>query len=87
MGLNTSALLSMWLLARAGGPSRSSVVQALMNTHGWTSLRAWRHWRGYSKMEMARRLDVHPATYELVDDGSVDLGQWLLPAIEKLLQD
>lgn len=86
-GLNTSALLSMWLLARSSEPLRSTVVLALMRTHGWTSLRAWRHWRGYSKAHMARRLDVHPSTYELIEDGTVDLGPWLLPAVEKLLLD
>lgn len=84
--LSTSALLSMWVLARAGGPLRSAVVQSLMNTYGWTSLRAWRHWRGHSKAEVARRLDVHLPTYELIEDGTVELGPWLLPAVEKLLQ-
>ena len=86
-GLNTSALLSMWLLAGGCGSSRSSVVQALMKAHGWTSLRAWRHWRGYSRAQVARRLGVHPATYELIEDGTVELGPWLLPAVEKILID
>lgn len=86
-GLNTSALLSMWLLARSAGPLRCTVVRALMHAHGWTSLRAWRHWRGYSMQDMARRLNVHPTTYALIEDGTVDLGPWLLPAVEKVLLD
>lgn len=86
-GLSTSALLSMWLSARAAAPLHCSVVRALMRTHGWTSLRAWRHWRGYAADDMARRLNVHPATYALIEDGTVDLGPWLLPAVEKVLAD
>jgi DNA-binding XRE family transcriptional regulator len=85
-GLSTSALLSMWVLAQSD-EVHSPVVQGLMNTHGWTRLRAWRHWLGYSKTEMARRLDVHRPTYELIEDGTVELGPWLLPAIEQLLLD
>ncbi|MCZ8404617.1 helix-turn-helix domain-containing protein [Achromobacter xylosoxidans] len=86
-GLSTSALLSLWLRSRPPGPLRCSVVRALMSAHGWTSLRAWRHWRGHSKAEMARRLNIHLATYELIEDGTVDLGPWVLPAVEKILLD
>lgn len=86
-GLSTSALLSLWLRTRSPGPLRCSVVLALMSAHGWTSLRAWRHWRGYSKADIARRLNIHLATYELIEDGTVDLGPWLLPAVEKVLLD
>lgn len=36
---------------------------------------------------MANRLNVHLSTYELIEDGTVDLGPWLLPAVEKILLD
>lgn len=86
-GLSTSALLSMWVLAQSSESPHSPVVQGLMNTHGWTRLRAWRHRLGYSKTEMADRLDMRRPTYELVEDGTVELGPWLLPAVEQLLLD
>jgi len=85
--LNTSARLSLWVLARGERTEHSAAVQALMNAHGWTWLRAWRYWRGYSRTEIANRLGVHLATYELIEDGTVDLGRWLQPAVEMLLRD
>lgn len=85
--LNTSARLSMWILERGGQRAPSAVIQALMSAHGWTCLRAWRHWAGYSRAEVARRLGVHLASYELIEDGTVDLGCWLQPAVELLLLD
>lgn len=83
--LSASARLSLWALARGGDPLRSAVIRRLMMTHDWTSVRAWRHWRGYSKVEMARRMGVHLCTYEVIEEGKVDLGPWLLPAVEKVL--
>jgi DNA-binding XRE family transcriptional regulator len=83
--LNASARLSLWVLDRGGNPLRTAVVRHLMTTHGWTSVRAWRHWRRYSKAEMARRLGVHLCTYEVIEEGEVDLGPWLLPAVERAL--
>ncbi|MGE8449521.1 MAG: helix-turn-helix domain-containing protein, partial [Pseudomonadales bacterium] len=80
--LSASARLSLWVPARGGDPLRTTVIRRLMTTHGWTSLRAWRHWRGYTKAEMARRVGVHLYTYEVIEDGKVDLGPWLLPAVE-----
>ncbi|MFJ3464408.1 hypothetical protein [Achromobacter spanius] len=85
--LNTSARLSMWILERGEQRAPSAVIQALMKAHGWTCLRAWRHWGGYSRAEVARRLGVHLASYELIEDGTVDLGCWLQPAVELLLLD
>lgn len=85
--LNTSALLPRWGLARSGGPQASAVVLAIMKAHGSTSLRARRHWRRMSKTTMENRLNMQWSTYDLIEDGTVDLGPWLLPAVEKILLD
>lgn len=57
-----------------------------MVIHEWTAMRAWRHWRGYSKTEAARRLGVQVSTYELIEDGTVELGPFLQPTVESILK-
>lgn len=66
---------------------RPSEIEALMQHHRWTALRAWRHWTNKSKSEMASYLGMHTATYEYAEDGEVELGTWVLPALELACSD
>lgn len=84
--LSTSARLSLRLLAQRKSCPPPAKIQELMVIYDWTAMRAWRHWRGYSKTEAARRLGVQVSTYELIEDGTVELGPFLQPTVESALQ-
>jgi DNA-binding XRE family transcriptional regulator len=86
-GLNTSARLSLLIHVTANGTRWPEAINTLMKANGWTRFHAWRVWNGRSKSEMAARMGIHLATYDLIEDGSVDLGWWLQPAVEWLLSD
>ncbi|HCW20208.1 MAG TPA: hypothetical protein DHL02_20145 [Achromobacter sp.] len=83
--LSTSARQSLFLLARRNACPTPAMIQYLMFSHDWTEMRAWRHWRGHSKAEAARRVGVQVSTYELIEDGTVDLGPFLQPKFESAL--
>lgn len=83
--LNTSARLSLLIHASGQGTGWPEAINKLMSANGWTRLHAWRVWNGRTKSYMAARIGVHLATYDLLEDGEVDLGSWLQPAVEWLL--
>ncbi|MFY0480737.1 hypothetical protein [Achromobacter marplatensis] len=83
--LSSSARTSCLAASLGAGLPRTTLIERLMREHNWTHLCAWRHAHGYSKSEVASRLGVHRMTYELIEDGTVDLGPWLAPALEWIL--
>lgn len=83
--LSASARKSLYLLAQQKPCPPPVEIQELMISHDWTVMRAWRHWRGYSKTEDARRVGVQVSTYELIEDGTVELGPFLQPTVESVL--
>ena len=83
--LSASARQSLCLLAQQNACPPPAEIQDLMVSHDWTVMRAWRHWRGYSKTEAARRVGVQVSTYELIEDGTVELGPFLQPTVESVL--
>lgn len=80
--LSPSALLSQRISTDIGFAPRPSEIESLILEHGWTPLRAWRHLRQKTKSEIAWHLGVHLSTYEVLEEGEVDVGLWVLPALE-----
>ncbi|WP_131727260.1 helix-turn-helix domain-containing protein [Achromobacter xylosoxidans] len=58
-------------------------IEAMVQTYGWTALRAWRSWLSFSQDAMAARLGIATATYAQIEQGVVALCEWTEPGIAR----